>query len=492
MKKLFLCFIFTFSLFNCILLFPDTVRDRETRREAIIRDHLTAEQVPFTEVPLLSEYGAWGTSFYVNLGKEVNTEQQSLAVIAIPISSLNDSEEDLHGGLKFAFKYIETFSESTAAPVMIAFLADEWAQESGNFAFAGLSALLDEMASESTFILYLNPFRNDSVLVVNVSENYALPAPVLVPFIKSADQAGLELDFFSPLTFANKNPEKSIINRTGLASQNGVQILYLRGKLDDDKLDKLITVTNAFIPQIPDIQKTLVKDNIKNYIMLDVNNKLRFGRYIGEYNTGRVIITERSFILIIYGTILVLISIVILLFRHVITIRRQMIITISVIAVAVLIVSITISIMSARVLKQARDSVSVALTKETTASLTTSNVEDILKLNVRSHIYLARRVVNINIEAAGEPLRYRLFFDSGNIKFWDKRIENEVFPPYVYDSPVPYISTDTGFEFIFWPFPDANVALEISLPLELNGDIVAELYYADGEYYTQRAPIISD
>ncbi|MDR0662592.1 MAG: hypothetical protein LBF80_00745, partial [Spirochaetaceae bacterium] len=102
-------------------------------------------------------------------------------------------------------------------------------------------------------------------------------------------------------------------------------------------------------------------------------------------------------------------------------------------------------------------------------TLAGTSAETYLTAGAESRILLERRIVSIDIDAALEPLHYRLFFTAGS-----ERGSTET-PFYsVYNAPVPYTVGAGRIEFMLGPYPPNPLKLEIALPLDLTGEFGIE------------------
>jgi hypothetical protein len=90
-----------------------------------------------------------------------------------------------------------------------------------------------------------------------------------------------------------------------------------------------------------------------------------------------------------------------------------------------------------------------------------------LDLTMEERTLLERRILNIHIEAPGEPDRIDLYLDA------------ETVMPVIYDAPVPFEYSGEGrtVRFILGEAPPVPLDLEIVVPLDFSGFLMAEALY---------------
>jgi hypothetical protein len=89
----------------------------------------------------------------------------------------------------------------------------------------------------------------------------------------------------------------------------------------------------------------------------------------------------------------------------------------------------------------------------------------ILDAAVTERVLLERRIIEIRIEAAGNPVRFDLYLDTGGAL------------PVIYDAPMPFEYHRDSVEFLLGEGPPNPFSTELVLPLDFSGSLRAEAVY---------------
>ncbi|MDR3302064.1 MAG: hypothetical protein LBT01_06000, partial [Spirochaetaceae bacterium] len=309
-----------FAQYNSIFAIDETsvsseVRDRELSRETLLKERLADENITFTEESLLSADGADGAdgaSIYVDL--DTNSEgvsertNKTHFVLAIPISSLGDTDDDFHFGFELAINYIKkTLNEGTAIHVRVAFLGDEWEPSAGASGFAGLRALLDSIKDDNTVVLYARLCGGGLPLhIIQSSKRYTTPLSLLKPFVELCNEKGFPIDFPSNYNFLYRYGIAQNTAQLDMASERGIDMLYVQsveGGANEGAAEKLSTIVSLWIESAEDFSETIITDNIKNYIILNLKDNF-------------IIISEIKIVIFTYIAGLLLLFSAVMLYKY--------------------------------------------------------------------------------------------------------------------------------------------------------------------------------
>jgi hypothetical protein len=156
-----------FLLVSPLFILPgqeDAGSIRETgegaRREELIRV-LEERNIPFTERPLFTEYGGFGSSVHVLLPPDSPAAPaEGTFILAVPLSVIGE-DAGTGGGLSFRFEaalsFIEKVRSLNKVTVRVAFLGDEVRQLSGEFqkrSHIGLEDLYDLLDNPEEAVLW--------------------------------------------------------------------------------------------------------------------------------------------------------------------------------------------------------------------------------------------------------------------------------------------------------------------------------------------------
>ncbi|MDR3301546.1 MAG: hypothetical protein LBT01_03335 [Spirochaetaceae bacterium] len=556
------------------------VRERETRRETLLKERLTDENITFTEESLFSDYGAYGVSIYVDVqstsegGGAQGGGGEKNFILAIPISSLDDTDEDFHFGLKFALDFIKNIlQEGAPVPLRVAFLADDWGAVAGADGCAGLQALLDSIHDENTVVLYARLFfgGGTALQIVQASTNYTTPLSLLEPFIALCNAHDFLLNFPSNYNFLYRNGIAPNTPQIDMASKNGVNILFVKSgeggtNSSGEQAEKLSMIVSRWIAAEKNFSQNIITNNSKNYMLLYLKSsfmilseqKIILCTYIAElvllfsvvllykYNKKRgdflylfllLFFTLSIVIILFIDMVLLMLATLSLLFFTLLyhtrgafcpravpeavpdahlclasTLRRAfytvavtkmataracprscvdresrppvrniIVLCLGILFVCIPYIDIVVNLFSIFNLRNEQNQ-SMRETPQEYSVLNT--VEPSFTVHTRDTLLLTRRLVHLeifsSIETEPEPERFRLFFVSAKDSFLQQRADDDMLPPFVYLSPVPYLISEKGIEFILGSFPPKNISLDIALPLELEGSFYAEAYYPSG------------
>jgi hypothetical protein len=298
-------------------LTEDVFREREARREKLIKEYLKNEKILFSEEQLFEEYGIDGISIYVYLpsrsgvypadGLDIKTGAENSGgdsasfVLALPLSSGADTEDDVHFGLQFAFQYIkDTIEYPPALPVIVAFLAGERGGDWESNRLTGFAALLDSAGVDySSIILYADIVSSLSPLrVVRGDDNRALPFPLLSPFIDACAKHHV------PIVSSNNSLRGAA--QLDMARELDISVLFITNYDGAETAEGGLSVLDIsraiadWSESLQGIHNKLISDNDINYIFVT-----RRG--------GNIIIAETSIIIFSFVAILLLLFVLFLL-----------------------------------------------------------------------------------------------------------------------------------------------------------------------------------
>jgi hypothetical protein len=234
-------FLFPWGVFSQDIYIPETgpvkTGGEASHRGELIR-RLSEAGIPFEVRPLFTEYGGFGSSVYVDISPETETEG-GLFILAVPLSSGENSEAGLPYGLKTALALIQKARErNLTRKILVAFLGDEQSRlppDQRRNAHTGLEDLLARQGNpENTALVYADFYAPPEKLVIHHGGHRNLtPLNLLQPI------PGL-CDFYkAPFTFAVKSNELYKLGfvdgplalRSSLAA--GIPSWYLGGTRDD-------------------------------------------------------------------------------------------------------------------------------------------------------------------------------------------------------------------------------------------------------------------
>ena len=216
---------------------PLKTGDEASHREELIR-LLGEAGIPFEVRPLFTEYGGFGSSVYVDISPETETDG-GLFILAIPLSSGENPGTGFPYGLKTALALIQKARErDLPRKILVAFLGDEQSRlppDQRRGAHTGLKDLLARQENpENTALVYADFYVPPEKLVIHHGGHRNLtPLNLLQPI------PGL-CDFYKvPFIFAVKSNELYKLGfvdgpwalRSSLAS--GIPSWYLEGSRDD-------------------------------------------------------------------------------------------------------------------------------------------------------------------------------------------------------------------------------------------------------------------
>ncbi|MDR2864122.1 MAG: hypothetical protein LBV68_00745, partial [Spirochaetaceae bacterium] len=458
------------------------VRNREQMREALLKERLHAENIPFTQVSLFEDYGAYGNSIYVyvpsssgwenadstdsqtdfskqeSAENSLNDENNTRLVLAVPISSVYDNDDDFHFGFQFALSCIKkALQEPPAVPFCVAFLADEWESINGAPAFAGFRALLDSLETDgNALVLYANLRAYAAKMsIVQASKQYTVPLALLEPFVNLCVKDDIEIDFLSDYNFLYKIGIAPDTEQLNMASESSIPILYLSAEegidsspsFNEINADKLSGLVLEWAQTISNFHEKIIKDNIKKYTIFKFKNRI-------------FIVQEKNIVFFTYIANLALLFISVLLYKHAekqnkffylvlllffilnivialfIDIIFLLFLTESLIFLTllyflkfktielkksfplrnVIIISICILLAGTPYIDIAYNIARQIKLGKTPPSFSGSEFletdfgESLFSLDVKDRLFLARRFINITLSAIGEPERFCLFF----------------------------------------------------------------------------------
>jgi hypothetical protein len=234
-------FLFPWGIFSQDIYSPETgflkTGDEASHRGELIR-LLGEGGIPFEVRPLFTEYGGFGSSIYVDISPETETDG-GLFILAIPLDSGKNPGTGLPYGLKTALALIQKArGRDLTRKILVAFLGDEQSRlppDQRKGVHTGLEDLLSRQENpENTVLVYADFYAPPEKLVIHHGGHRNLtPLNLLQPI------PGL-CDFYkAPFTFAVKSNELYKLGfvdgpwalRSSLAS--GIPSWYLEGTRED-------------------------------------------------------------------------------------------------------------------------------------------------------------------------------------------------------------------------------------------------------------------
>jgi hypothetical protein len=441
----------------------DGVRFTETESYAMLTRLLKERNVNFSQRDLMADYGAFGVSIEARFPARPDASGDAgLFVLAVPISSIGQAlgaETPLNWGCEFALSLIDRLLliDGFSFETLVCFIGDSWAP------YTGLNALFDELEG-----------RDDCVIVY-----CELPEPpAVLTVVRDWGKSAAPLELAEPLfqiCAENETPcffgagdsgVQDLINERG----GDIPALYINGNAPTwtiaAKTDKKLAADDAaalLCRYAETVMQNGVQKTDRNYVYLGVSQR---GLFISGFTLVLAALFGFSFIVFLY------------FFLCIVTKSRRKRISISLLA--------AIAIAAALFLFVTRmDSASFlsprAKTPQTPKiTLYGASAGAYLNIKAENRILLERRIVSIDIDAALEPLRYRLFFTAAGEK-------GATETPYyfVYNAAMPYTVEDGRIEFKLGSYPPDPLKLEIALPFDLAGEFGIEAFLQGGLNITQ-------
>ncbi|GMO19883.1 MAG: hypothetical protein Pg6A_06640 [Termitinemataceae bacterium] len=519
--KLHLCFfIITFIFLPQINLKSEetAVRSILDLRTKELLELLKENKIEYEERPLKRGYGAWGTSVFVWPQGTDDENFDSLVVIAIPITAPNDSGQTTHSGFAAALKFLTDVRPFTA-PVLFAFLADEWELQSEALSYSGLRDLLDALRySENCEILYLNTVEMPSVLnIVQAAYNNVASLNMLKSWTDSCEALAIPFRILSRYNILYKKKLIQVAAPPGIAGEYEIPLLYISGgtgKIEETKIDSgaLGSALNSWITKnalaLPD-------NSVLNYYITGLDslpvylNETRiiiisflfvmllflfalFMRYAKSHTKILFIVLGSFFSLLFFIVSLVDIALIPIVLPSLFILSLLMILQainkkykiikrhyafFSSAAIIICVISALIPFVN--IIKDA-----VRLKAESydwnLPELTSAAAEgktDFFDAAISEQQLLERRIIKLSISSAKEALLYHVIFkpeqDSSRRLF----LGEHKIPPFIYAAPVPWFVNENTLELSMGAFPPKELSLEIALPAELRGEFIVEAFW---------------
>ncbi|MDR2481660.1 MAG: hypothetical protein LBD07_05145 [Spirochaetaceae bacterium] len=505
------------------------VRHRaQTRYNELIK-LLSDNNLKFTEHNLLKDYGAYGTSVFVHSRQSGKTAGIT-PVLAVPITTLNDTGEDFHYGFKLALKFIEEISnEAERLPFIVAFLADDWDSVAGSIAFAGFEDLLNSIIEvNNTVILYADITEKTPALsIVHASENSTIPLNVLSSFTDACKKFDVRFNLYTKYNVLYKYKIIKDQKQIQMANEYNIPILYIKASsttaagtnIYDNTID-LDNTALAFIDWSLAMDKTADTESTYNY-------------FISGSESYPIFLSEKSIIFFSF-------TFAILLFLYILFIRYSkkrtkllfivMCVFYTLFFIVLMIIDITLvffalpslfilSLMfglhalnkKIKIIKKNKikiflivmssclllslipfydifsDTIKLIIENYNESNipykaipLETGGVikDDPLEILVREEKFSERRAMYFNLYNIGIPLRYRIILHT-NDYILNNYFDDGGVLPFIYAAPVPYIISAEGIEFILGSYPPSHFNIDITLPLEIGGFFSVETIYSD-------------
>jgi hypothetical protein len=441
----------------------DGVRFTETAAYTMLTGLLKERNVNFSQRELMTDYGAFGVSIEARFPMNPDASGGTgLFVLAVPVSCIaaDGAETPLNWGHELALSLIDRLSSAAdgfSFETLVCFIGDSQPP------YTGLNALFDELEG-----------RDDSIIVYCEFPE----APAVLALVRDWGKPSAPLELAEPLfqiCAENETPcffgagdsgVQNLINERG----SDIPALYISGNAPAwaiaAKTDKKLTAGGAaalLCRYAETVMRNGVQETDKNYVYLGFSRR---GLFISGFTLVLAALFGFSFIVFLY------------FFLYIVTKSRRKHIFISVSAalaiVAALLLFVTY-INGAHFLSS-----SAEIPSAPTTTLYSASAEARLTARAESRILLERRIVSIDIEAALEPLRYRLFFTTASE---NGSAESPFY--FIYDAPMPYTVEDGRIEFMLGSYPPDPLKLEIALPLGLAGKFSIEAFFHDGLNITQ-------
>jgi hypothetical protein len=443
---------------------PDGVRLTETAAHSMLVNMLKDRNVGFYERNLMAYHGAFGVSIEARFPARPDSKNKSLFVLAVPVSGLapaDSKDGDLTWGHELALSLIDKLLlEPQPFETLVCFTADNWPAAAGAYPYAGLQELFSQLEyRENTVLVYCEfPEQPAALSVVRQWGQAAAPLELVAPFFQLCAETG------TPCFFETGNHDaEDMINERG----DDVPVLYITTcstpvmdiaekiseELSAGDIAALLYSYAANLMQ----NDTAAQPADRNYLYIGFEQR---GFFISEYAFVLITLFGFSFITFLYFLLCAIIK------------SRRKLISIRVFGAVVILTALFLLI------AQINSKQLLPYIVNDTAPSKIVNDEpstaQYFTVSAKSRRLLEREIININIDAMFQPLRYRLFFTAGDIS---ALTENTSY--FIYDAPVPYAGEAGRIEFTLGSYPPNPLNLEIALPLNLDGEFTIEAFFED-------------
>jgi hypothetical protein len=429
------------------------VRFTETASYTMLTRLLKERNVNFSQRDLMADYGAFGASIEARFPAHPAASQYAgLFVLAVPVSSLGQAggaETPLNWGCEFALSLIDRLSEEILPfETLVCFIGDSW------LPYTGLKALFDELEGRDDCVIAYCEFPEPPAAFTVVRDwgKAGAPLELAEPFFRICAENETPCFFGS-----GDSGVQDLINEMG----GDIPALYINGNVPSwtsaAKTGKKFIADDAaalFFRYAETLMQNGVQETDKSYVYFGVKQR---GFFISGFSLVLAALFGFSFIVFLY------------FFLYIVTKSRRKRIFISALVVLVIIVALFLFVTNSAQSPRTPRLPPIKITPPDTSA------EAYLNINAESRILLERRIVSIDIDAALEPLRYRLFFIAGNEK---GSTETPFY--FVYNAPMPYTVEYGRIEFMLGSYPPDPLKLEIALPLDLAGEFSIEAFFQGG------------
>ena len=469
--------IYVALLFLCPLAAAQTSsspRDAERRVFNEIVSGLEAKNISFTERSLMADYGAFGVSVEVNIPARPGSDgidgifALAVPILDVPAEELLNGVENRQAGagpawqVELAFGLIDKLlSEPQPFDSVVYFAADNWpAAGSGDYPYAGFQALLDDTeAREEAVIVYCDSPPSgaaapQALTVLRGRGAASSPLGLVEPFIRLCAESGI------PCFFDSDDDGGGGAAADSLEGADGRHIIHVTG-----------AAPSRFTTP-PAGEKIAVDDAVALFCRyaeeifrggLNAEEADRNYAYI-SFKNGGIFIPELTLVLLtLFGLVFVAALCFCLYYAAK---SRYKHILIPVFAVFIVLTASFLFVLSASGGKNLPEPPPAPRTRVVAGRLESQLY---FTVDTESRRFLDHRIVRISMEARFTPLRYSLFFT-------DQAVDNPDESPayFIYDAPMPYTSDGKRIKFILGPYPPNPLDIELTLPLNLNGEFRIE------------------
>ncbi|MDR2900424.1 MAG: hypothetical protein LBV20_02735, partial [Treponema sp.] len=200
-----LIFFLSFLLIFSLPVFGiDASRELENQRIEFIKSSLDTQEIAYEERSLFTNQGGFGKSIHI-VYSPVNANAENLQeqlVLAVPLSTQNDTEEIERFDIKTALYIAEQLKHTVPAMhVRIAFLGDEYSslpEDVTNIKNIGLSDLLSLYDTpENVIVCYLDlPFAPGALNIHHGSQGIVAPLNIVEPLTDAFEKTSIPYSLY--------------------------------------------------------------------------------------------------------------------------------------------------------------------------------------------------------------------------------------------------------------------------------------------------------
>ncbi|MDR2467628.1 MAG: hypothetical protein LBD22_01555 [Spirochaetaceae bacterium] len=483
------------------------VRRRFEQRSAELHVLLAEADITAEERPLEERYGAFGSSFLVRPAVQ---HPKSALIVAVPITTPDDTGTERHTGFEFALELLKKRSAS-APPVFVAFLAAAWDSVDGSPAYPGFEELLDTLDNiDQLVVLYADITAiNGPLTIMQAARNTGTPLEILEPFTNICTSFNVPFEFYTKYNALYRcgvvKPRKPL----ELAALRDIPLIYVTSS----------TKNYGTLIDAPALARAV---NLwADQAIAVVQDDMTLNYFITGLSSRPVYLAERSIIL--YAFLFDILLFVCLLFIRYARARTKIyflvlgnFFTIFFVVMTFLDISLiplalpALFVLSALFFLQAAQKkwhivkakflpLVISLTVLIFTGLAIIPFADILTdvrrlsgvdskpvlpvherpvytglpLLIEQHEFLGRRMVKLIVDAPDEPSRYRLTLSLPE----DARSSEDRGDLIVYASSVPWTLNTQSVEWTLGSFPPQRLELNFALSAGLNGTFHIEALY---------------